>query len=115
MRYNVEVAGYYYINSDYFESRGNPLWDSAPTSLTLATSGNLSLAYMLKHLRIESGADFSLYTSTLMFDDKAKKNLSYPSLSDGSAVPVTAGEKTQVRVERTEFFWELFLQASVYF
>lgn len=112
----VNIAGYYYAESDYFEVKNKMPLSTDTLSVTASSAGNIGLAYIIHHLKIEGGFDYSMQFSKLMLSDaKLKKEIRYPEIVDGHEVTAPAGGKANIEATRLEFFWGFYIHASVYF
>lgn len=112
----VNMAGYYYAESDYFEVKNKKPFSKDTLSFTTSSAGNFSLAYILSHLKLEAGMDYGMYFSQLMLTDaKLKQQVTYPDSISGSPVTVNAGDSARIEAKRLEFFWGFYLHASAYF
>jgi hypothetical protein len=112
----VNIAGYYYAESDYFEVENKMPLSTDTLSVTASSAGNMGLAYIINHLKIEGGFDYSMQFSKLMLSDaKLKKEVRYPEIVDGNEITAPAGEKANIEATRLEFLWGFYIHASIYF
>jgi hypothetical protein len=112
----LNIAGYYYAENDYFDVENKKPFSKNTLSLTTSSSGNLSLAYILNHLKIEGGMDYGFYYSQLMLTDaRLKKDVNYTNSISGIPENAPAGSKVNIEAKRIELFWGFYLHASVYF
>jgi len=110
------IAGYYYAESDYFKAKDKKPFSKNTFSQTVSSCGNLSLAYILKHLTVEAGVDYGMYFSYLkMQDAELKKNVEYYDSIYNTVTTAEAGDKVGIDAERLEFFWGYYVKASAYF
>jgi hypothetical protein len=112
----VNIAGYYYAENSYFDVEDKKPFSKNTLSLTTSSSGNLSLAYIIKHFKLEGGMDYGFYYSQLMLTDaKLKKDVDYTNSVSGITETASAGSKVNIEAKRIEFLWGFYLHASAYF
>jgi hypothetical protein len=112
----VNLSGYYYAESDYFGVKNKKPFSADTLSLTTSSAGNFSLAYILRHFKLEGGVDYGMYYSMLMLSKaELKKDVQYLNSMDGTTETALTGEQLRIEADRMEFFWGFYLHASAYF
>ncbi len=112
----LNIAGYYYAENSYFDIENKKPFSTNTFSLTTSSSGNLSLAYIIKHFKLEGGMDYGFYYSQLMLTDaRLKKDVSYTNSISGITETAPAGSEVNIEAKRIEFLWGFYLHASAYF
>lgn len=95
------------VENDLFKKQAHPL--------SAGSVGNLSLTYLLSHMKIEAGFDYAMYFTLLQLDYvKLNKPVNFNDSYDGSLITVPAGGKADLEFNRLEFFWGFYLHASVF-
>jgi len=109
----ISISGVYASKNRYFDTGLNPY--SHGTSYALASAGSLSLQYLLSHLKIETGFDYSFNTSYLMKTEiRTKNDLTYTDQSGGSAL-IPAGSQVSLTGQRIEIFWGMYVHVVAFF
>lgn len=94
---------------------GNDLFSKETMPLSAGSVGNLSITYLLSHLKIEAGFDYAMYFSLLQLQSvKLKGPVSFNDSYDGSLTTVPAGSNVDLELNRLEFFWGFYVHASVF-
>jgi hypothetical protein len=70
----VNLAGYYYTDSRYFQIEDKKPFSSNTLSLSTSSTGNFSLQYVRRHVKLEAGVDYSFQTSMLTLNDTRLTN-----------------------------------------
>lgn len=101
---------YYQVENSYFKQD-----EFMP--LSISSAGNISLTYLLPNIKIEAGVDYGMYSLMMvtMDDIKINKEIRFNDNIDGTLVTAPAGSKVDMEVDRLEFFWGFYVNASVYF
>lgn len=94
---------------------GNDLFKKETLPLSAGSVGNLSLTYLLSHMKIEAGFDYAMYFTMLQMENvKLDKAVRFNDSYDGEEVPVPAGSSVDLELNRLEFFWGFYIHASVF-
>ena len=94
---------------------GNDLFNRETLPLSAGSVGNISLTYLLSHMKIEAGFDYAMYFSLLQLDSvKMDRVIHFNDSYDGSLVTVPAGSSVDLELNRLEFFWGFYVHASVF-
>jgi hypothetical protein len=108
----VNFIGSYKMENDYFDSNSA----MRKNSFSVSSNGNLSIAYIIKHLKVEGGVDYGFYFSSMSLRDvELKKEILYTDNYTGTQHTAAAGSYVAIEASRIEFFWGLYLQASAFF
>ncbi len=112
----VNIVGYYYPESEYFEIKDKKPFSANTFSMAVSSSGNISLQYILSHVKIAGGFDYGMYYSKLMLQNaELKKDIEYRDNAYGNIYTAPSGSNVDIEATRIEFFWGLYLHASIFF
>jgi hypothetical protein len=94
---------------------GNDLFSKQTMPLSAGSVGNLSITYLLSHMKIEAGFDYAMYFSLLQLQGvKLKEPVLFDDSYDGSDITAPAGSSVDLELNRLEFFWGFYVHASVF-
>lgn len=101
---------YYKVENSYFKR-------SEFMPLGISSAGNLGISYLLPNLNIQAGVDYGMYSLIMVTLDNVKINreIRFNDNIDGTLVTAPAGSTVDMDVDRLEFFWGFYVNASVYF
>jgi len=112
----VNLAGYYYTDSRYFQIEDKKPFSSNTLSLSTSSTGNFSLQYVRRYIKLEAGVDYSFHSSMLTLNKtKLTNQLVVRDDFDGHEETLNSGTEVDMTFNRMEFFWGYYVQACVYF